>query len=165
MVQGRLMMFSLNMVDYPMYFLLLSTWDFFCQKCWGDYSKTFLLFEFYCGTPPLCLKVGGWWWWWVAYSILVSAKGPLVLGLELRGLGPELDKKMFDTPPLFHHGLVYTTTWDTCIWSFHHWICLSWMLAFWKRCNMEFDDVLLNYGGLPFVLPLIVHLNFFWLDK
>ena len=30
--------------------------------------------------------VGGWWWWcWVAYSILVSAKGPLVLGL--RGLG------------------------------------------------------------------------------
>ena len=42
------------------------------------------------GTPPSCLKVrggGG----WVAYSILVSAQGPLVLGLGLKGLGPGLD--------------------------------------------------------------------------
>ena len=29
MQQVGLMMFSLNMVDYPMSFLLLSTWDFF----------------------------------------------------------------------------------------------------------------------------------------
>ena len=37
-------------------------------------------------------------WWWVAYSILVSAQGPLVLVLELKGfrikgLGPGLDNK------------------------------------------------------------------------
>ena len=34
--------------------------------------------------------------WWVAYEILVSAQGPLVLGflgLGLRGLGPGLDNK------------------------------------------------------------------------
>ena len=37
--------------------------------------------------------VGG----WVvgAYSILVSAQGPLVLGLGLKGLGPGLDNKHF----------------------------------------------------------------------
>ena len=77
MAQGRFMMFSLNMVDYPMSFLLLSTWDFLLDMQGGP----FLLLK-------KCLKVmvGGWWWWcWVAYSILVSAKGPLVLGL--RGLG------------------------------------------------------------------------------
>ena len=35
------------------------------------------------------LKSYGWWWWWwvVAYSILVSAQGPLVLGLGLKGSG------------------------------------------------------------------------------
>ena len=27
------------------------------------------------------------------------------------------------------------------------------------------DDVLLEYGGLPHVLPLAVHLQFIWLDK
>ena len=32
-------------------------------------------------------------WWWVAYSILVSAQGPLVLGLGLKGLGPGLDNR------------------------------------------------------------------------
>ena len=26
-----------------------------------DHSKMFLLFEFCCGTPPSCIKVGGWW--------------------------------------------------------------------------------------------------------
>ena len=42
-------------LDYPMPFLLLSTWDR------GDHSEPFLLFEFCCGTPPSCLKVEGWW--------------------------------------------------------------------------------------------------------
>ena len=50
----RLMMFSLNMVDYSMSFLLLSTWN-----CRGDHSEPFLLFKFFCGTPPSCLKVFG----------------------------------------------------------------------------------------------------------
>mgnify|MGYP001303834577 CR=1 FL=1 len=47
----------------------------------------FFEFEFVCGTPPSCLKVmvgGG--WWWVAYSILVSAQGPLVFGFGFGGL-------------------------------------------------------------------------------
>ena len=29
----------------------------------------------------------------------------------------------------------------------------------------KFDDVLLEHGGLPHVLPLAVHLKFVWLDK
>ena len=37
----------------------------FCWLSRGDHSKMFLLFEFCCGTPPSCLKVGGggggWW--------------------------------------------------------------------------------------------------------
>ena len=53
----------------------------------GDYGETFLLFKYYCGTPPSCLKVYG---WWVAYSILVSA--PVPLGFrsywDLVGVGP-----------------------------------------------------------------------------
>ena len=78
--QVRLMMFSLNMVDYPMTFLLLSTWDFFWWTSRGDHSKMFLLFEFCCGTPPSCLKVRGWVvGGWVAYCILVSAPGPFGL--------------------------------------------------------------------------------------
>ena len=56
--QVSLMMFSLTMVDYPMSFLLLSSWV-------------------------------------VAYSILVSAQGPLDLGLGLKGLGPWLDNYIF----------------------------------------------------------------------
>ena len=83
------MMFSLNMVDYPMSFLLLSTWNLFGWTSRGDHYKMFLLFEFCCRTPPSCLKVGG--GWVVAYSILVSAQGPLVLVLVLRGLGSGLD--------------------------------------------------------------------------
>ena len=61
-----LMMSSLNMVDYPMSFLLLSSWFFFIWTSTGDFSKMFLLFELCCGTPPSCLKVIGWvggWWW------------------------------------------------------------------------------------------------------
>ena len=37
---------------------------------------------------------GGWWWVVVAWSNLVSAQGPLVLGLGLKGLGPGLDNKI-----------------------------------------------------------------------
>ena len=101
MRQVSLMMFSLNMVDYPMSFLLLSSWIFFWWTSTGDHSKMFLLFEYCCGTPPSCLKVMGGWSqslcggarvYVVAYSILVSAQGPLVLGLGLKGLGPGLDK-------------------------------------------------------------------------
>ena len=29
----------------------------------------------------------------------------------------------------------------------------------------KFDDVLLEHGGLPHILPLDVHLKFVWLDK
>ena len=57
MHQVRLMMFSLNMVDYSISFLSLSA----ClQAKKGDDSKPFLLYEFFCGTPPSCLKVIGW---------------------------------------------------------------------------------------------------------
>ena len=63
----------------------------------GDHSKPFLLFEFFCGSPPSCLKVIGWWggggggWVVVAYEILVSAQGPLVLGFWVFGfLGPRV---------------------------------------------------------------------------
>ena len=53
----------------------------------------FLVLEFVCGTPPTCLKVRG--WVVVAYSILVSAQGPLVLGFGANGLGPRLDNFVF----------------------------------------------------------------------
>ena len=59
--QIRLMMFSLKMVDYSMSFLLLSTWIFFWRISRVDYSGPFLFSELFCGTPPSCLKVGGWW--------------------------------------------------------------------------------------------------------
>ena len=39
MQQERLMIFSLNMVDYSMSFLLLSTWNFFCWTSGGDHSE------------------------------------------------------------------------------------------------------------------------------
>ena len=53
----------------------------------GEHSEPFLLFEFFCGTPPSCLKVMGWGGGVMAHEILVLAQGPLVLGLELKGLG------------------------------------------------------------------------------
>ena len=41
----------------------------------GSHSEILLLYEFFCGTLPSCLKVwGGWWWVVVAYRILVSAQ-------------------------------------------------------------------------------------------
>ena len=89
MQQVRLMMFSLNMVDYSMSFLLLI---FFCWTSRG-HSEPFLLFDFLCGTLPSCLKVLGW-GGVVAHEILMSAQGPLVFGLFVfwaKGLGPGLD--------------------------------------------------------------------------
>ena len=55
----------------------------------------FLVFEFVCGTPPSCLKVGG----WVVvgglphFSVSPRPLGLGFLALGLRGLVPELDKK------------------------------------------------------------------------
>ena len=87
MQKVRLMMFSLNMVDYSMSFLLLSTWVF-CWTSRGDHSEPFLLFDFWCGTLPSCLKVIGWGGGGgvVAYEILVSVQCPLVLGFWVLGL-------------------------------------------------------------------------------
>ena len=91
----KLIMFSLDMVDCPVYSLTSSTCNFLCLMCLGDHSKSVLLFGFLCGTPPSCLKVAGWWWVVVvAYRILVSAQvlvfcpgpGP---GQDLTG--PDLD--------------------------------------------------------------------------
>ena len=57
----KLMMFTLDMLDCPVYSLLLSTLNFLCWMGWGDHSKSVLLFGFLCGTLPSCLKVmGGW---------------------------------------------------------------------------------------------------------
>ena len=80
-------MFSLNMVDYSMSFLLLSTWVF-CWTSRGDHSEPFLLFDFWYGTLPSCLKVmgDGVGWGGVAHEILVSAQGPLVLCFGVSGL-------------------------------------------------------------------------------
>ena len=53
MQQIRLMMLSLNMVDYSISFLLLSTWNFFNWQVGGTIDcKTFLLFE------PGCTRLG-----------------------------------------------------------------------------------------------------------
>ena len=63
---------------------------------------------------------------------------------------------------------------------FHHAPCLQGRPAFGPSCTefvypgwwhfdngaiSKFDDVLLELGGLPHVLPLAVHLKFVWLDK
>ena len=73
-------MFSLNLVDYPMFSLLLSTWNDL-----GHLPDT-----------QLWVGGGGWWWWWVvAHKILVTSPeakflfslfGALGFGLGL-GLG------------------------------------------------------------------------------
>ena len=69
--QGRMMMFSLSMVDYPMSFLSMSTWNFYGWTSRGDHSKPFLLSESWVRG-----RVGG---RWVAFRILVLAQGPLGL--------------------------------------------------------------------------------------
>ena len=68
-------MFSLDMLDYPMYSLSSSTWNFLCWMGWGDHSKSVLLFGFLCETPPSCSKVMGGWWWWVGGGWLVGGGG------------------------------------------------------------------------------------------
>ena len=47
-----------------------------------------VLFEFFSGTPPSCLKVRG--GWWVAYGILVSAPVPFGFSSywDFVGVGP-----------------------------------------------------------------------------
>ena len=52
----RLIMFSLNMLDYSMSVLLLSTFFFLG-------GQVVLLFGFCCGTPPSWFKVMVGWWW------------------------------------------------------------------------------------------------------
>ena len=44
----------------------------------GDHSEPFLLFDYFCGTPPSCLKVVGWVGWvlWVAHKIIETALSP-----------------------------------------------------------------------------------------
>ena len=75
MQQVRLMMFSLNMVDYSTSFLSLSTSDFclrfLLDKLGGPLWDILILWVLL--------------WWWVAYSILVSAQGPMVFGLLVFG--------------------------------------------------------------------------------
>ena len=101
--QYRLMMFSLNMVNYSMSFLLLST----RHLLGGQVEGTILsLFEFVCGTPPLCFKVrGGWRWWWPTafqcqpQSLLVLNLSSTWLRLGLgvfgtKGFGTGLDKRL-----------------------------------------------------------------------
>ena len=54
----------------------------------GNLSEPFLLFEFFCGTPPSCFKVMGWGGarvYVVTHETLVSAQGPIVLGLGQKG--------------------------------------------------------------------------------
>ena len=58
--ESKLIMFSLNMVDCPMYSLSSSTWNFLCWLGRGDHHESVLLFRFLCGTLPSCLKVMGW---------------------------------------------------------------------------------------------------------
>jgi len=72
----------------------------------GDHPETLVLFEFFCWTPPSCLKViGGWWptgfycqpqapfgFNWVL--VLIGTWLGLGLGdLGAEGLGPGLDNK------------------------------------------------------------------------
>ena len=105
--QVSLKMCSLSMVDYPMSFLSLSTWNVFGWTSRGDHSKMFLLCEFCCGTPPSCLKVIS----WVAYRILVSSPFGLwaweLVGIGPRGtkgLGPGLD----NSSPTGHSVIQYS---------------------------------------------------------
>ena len=81
----RLMMFSLNMVDYFMFFLSLTTRDFFGWSSRGDQFESFLLFEVYCGTPPSCLKVMGGVVGWVGVAPWDFSVSPRPLGFGFLG--------------------------------------------------------------------------------
>ena len=75
-------MFSLNMLDYPMSFLSLSTWT------WNTFPTLRGTWAFYLNhvLPPRPSKS----YRLVAHEILVSAQGPLVLVLRLRVWGQGL---------------------------------------------------------------------------
>ena len=60
--------------------------DFFYGQVGGTFLKLSYSLGLFVGPLLHALKLGGG-WVVVASSILVSAQGPLVLGLELRGLG------------------------------------------------------------------------------
>ena len=66
------MMFSLDMLDCPVYSLSLSTWIFCAGWIEGIILSQFYSLGFW--TPPSCLKVMGWWVVVVASIILVSAQ-------------------------------------------------------------------------------------------
>ena len=79
------------MVDYPLYFPMLSTltWDTFLtlRGPWGSYLNHLL--------PPRPSKSCGWGGWVVAYKILVTAQ---VLGFGLDfGLGLVSHQSRYDT--------------------------------------------------------------------
>ena len=77
--QVRLMMFLVNMVDYSMSFLSLSTLFFFFDRQVGGniLSKFYFMLKSYSWGGGVV----------VAHEILVSAQGPLVLVLRLRVWG------------------------------------------------------------------------------
>ena len=58
-IEIKLMMFSLDMVDYPMYYLSSFTWNFLCWMGLGDHSKSVLLFGFFLWGPSFMLKSWG----------------------------------------------------------------------------------------------------------
>ena len=65
---------------------------------------------------------------------------------------------------LFHHALVYMGD----LKLVHPALNLSTLPGCWHFDNSaisKFDDVLLEHGGLPHVLPLAVHLKFVLLEK
>ena len=66
-------MFSLNMLFYPIFSLLLSTWIFLCWASRGGHSKSLLLSDSFNQRPPSCLKVVG---GVVAHEILETAQSP-----------------------------------------------------------------------------------------
>ena len=52
------------------------------------------------------------------------------------------------------------STWKTYVWSTLHSFLYPGCWHFDNGATSKFDDVLLEHGGLPHVLPLAVHLNF-----
>ena len=61
---------------------------------------------------------------------------------------------------LFHNVLVYMGDPHLVLPSLN--LCI---LDADNGATSKFDDVLLEHGGIPHVLPLAVHRKFFWLDK
>ena len=92
-------MFSLNMLDYPMSFLSLSTWT-----SRVDHYEPFYSLSFFCGTSPSCLKVrvgggGGGGLQHFSFSprpLGFGFFGFLVLGLRVRGLGLTMLNTLFE---------------------------------------------------------------------